>query len=115
MSLQLHTLLEGLYTSPQIQWRESKQTARNTEFPVVMSVIDGTCVRIVAPNEHEEIYVNRKNFTASMYRLYLIMSAAFTGGICWSILLTLLQESDFTVKYPTLIVQSTVFSRVNNV
>ncbi|KAK3880410.1 hypothetical protein Pcinc_015093 [Petrolisthes cinctipes] len=31
-------------------------------FPGVVSVVDGTHVRIVAPKEYEEVYVNRKNF-----------------------------------------------------
>ena len=31
-------------------------------FPSVIAAIDGTHIRIIAPHEHEEQYVNRKHY-----------------------------------------------------
>nr|XP_034305633.1 putative nuclease HARBI1 [Crassostrea gigas] len=31
-------------------------------FPAVIGAVDGTHVRIIAPSEHESVYVNRKGF-----------------------------------------------------
>ena len=41
--------------------------ARVSGFPRVLGVIDGRHIRIKAPKQDEHFYVNRKNFTASMY------------------------------------------------
>ncbi|XP_046577986.1 putative nuclease HARBI1 [Haliotis rubra] len=41
-------------------------------FPGVVGVIDGTHVKIIAPTEHENEYVNRKNFHSLNVQVVLI-------------------------------------------
>ncbi|XP_050706066.1 putative nuclease HARBI1 [Eriocheir sinensis] len=44
------------------QQRMKAEFAEIAGFPGVVGAVDGTHVRIVAPHEHEEVYVNRKNY-----------------------------------------------------
>ncbi|KAK3876809.1 hypothetical protein Pcinc_018427 [Petrolisthes cinctipes] len=48
--------------NPQEIQRMKVEFSRVGGFPGVVGVIDGTHIKIVAPKDHEEVYVNRKNF-----------------------------------------------------
>ena len=51
-------------------------------LPNVVGVIDGTHVRIVAPTEYEEVYVNRKNFHSINARILRESGRAVISNPC---------------------------------
>ncbi len=46
-------------------------------FPGVVGVIDGTHVRIIAPSEDEDAYVNRKRYHSIKFKLFSVLIIGF--------------------------------------